>query len=331
MDHLHIRTEASAEIGFGHAMRCLAIAEAARARDIGVTFLMAALHPALALRLAGIGAEWRPTDAAIGTQEDAAALDDLVPRGAALLVDSYAVDVAYLAALHTRFLLVLMDDLAQLPALPCSVLVNASAGAPALPYEALAPGAVKLLGAGYAPIRREFAEPATPVVPGPSVAVMFGGSDVRHYTPAVCRSLLAALPDRIVKAIVGPAAKGREVLETLAGVEPRLRLFVNPPRVADVLAGSGLVVTAAGGSVGEIAAMGLMALVVVVADNQVSAFESCPYPVLDGRRVLPPDLGALAAGYVADAARSGTLAARAQALVDGRGSARIIERLCTLV
>ncbi|OYW79245.1 MAG: hypothetical protein B7Z26_08365, partial [Asticcacaulis sp. 32-58-5] len=58
MARLWIRTEASAAIGLGHFMRCFAIAEAARAKDWKVSFILNDASEAAQSHMAAIGANW---------------------------------------------------------------------------------------------------------------------------------------------------------------------------------------------------------------------------------------------------------------------------------
>jgi len=108
---------------------------------------------------------------------------------------------------------------------------------------------------------------------------------------------------------------------------PGYELVHNPPSVAEALAGATLVVTAAGGTLGELAAMGLPALALVVVDNQAAAFDGCPYPVLDARAGPPEDLGQRVRDLLGDAEALRRIAAHAHAIVDGLGPKRILEAM----
>jgi UDP-2,4-diacetamido-2,4,6-trideoxy-beta-L-altropyranose hydrolase len=316
---LFIRTEASSAIGMGHVMRCFALAEEARARDISVTFLLNALDD-VRDRLEAIGADG-VTLPPLGSGEDLMALSELgLTRRDWLLVDSYAADETYIAGLSLMTRVCVIDDLNLLPAFDCELIVNAAEAATQMDYRRKT-CATLLLGADYALIRREFRT----VKPrhGETVTLMFGGSDPQNLSAQAARLLMA---DGLhVRIIAGPANRHIAALQAMA--DDRLEVVVSPPSVAETLADSKLVVTAAGGSVGEVASMGLPALVLVVYDNQAAALSACPYPVLDARAGLPEDLGAQVKALLANPVVLRANAERAHALVDGEGPRRIIEAM----
>ncbi len=321
---LFIRTEASNAIGMGHFMRCFAVAEEARARGVEVRFLMSAISDAVAARCRRIGATVRAT----GTQpgEDAAVVAAGLSPDDWLLVDSYAATADYVAALHKATRVAVIDDLAAFKTYDCDLIVNPAQSASHSTYRA-ASKAKLLLGAAHALIRREFRHPPHPPSSGPSVGVMFGGSDPRRLTGGCAALLRAALPGVTLKLIAGPAHIHTDELRALSESDPYAELHVDPPSVAGILAGCDLVLTAAGGSVGEMAAMGLAALVLVVYDNQKAALEQCPFPVIDARTELPADLGARARALMDDPARRRAMAAAAHKIVDGKGAERVVEAL----
>lgn len=316
---LFIRTEASSAIGMGHVMRCFAIAEEARLQGLPVTFLLNALDD-VRERLEAIGADGVVLPP-LGSGEDLLAMSELgLTRRDWLVVDSYAADEAYIAALSLMARVCVIDDLNLLPAFDGELIVNAAEAAPLMDY-ARKTRAKLLLGADYALIRQEFrtVKPRA----GEIVTLMFGGSDPQNLSAQAARLLRAAALR--VRLIAGPANRHAAALQAMA--DDRLEVVVAPSSVAGVLADSKLVVTAAGGSVGEVAAMGLPALVLVVYDNQAAALSACPYPVIDARQGLPDDLGASVKALLADPAALSANASRAHAIVDGLGARRILEAM----
>lgn len=316
---LFIRTEASSAIGMGHFMRCFAIAEEARLHGLPVTFLLNALDD-VRERLEAIGADGVVLPP-LGSGEDLVAMSELgLTRRDWLVVNSYAADEAYIAALSLMTRVCVIDDLNLLPAFDGEMIVNAAEAAPHMDY-ARKTRAKLLLGADYALIRQEFRK----VKPrhGEIVTLIFGGSDPQNLSAQAARLILAQ--GLRVRIIAGPANRHAATLQAMA--DDRLEVVVAPPSVAAVLADSKLVVTAAGGSVGEIAAMGLAGLVLVVYDNQAAALSACPYPVIDARPGLPDDLGARVKALLADPAALRANAECAHALVDGEGPRRIIEAM----
>ena len=319
---MFIRTEASNAVGMGHFMRCFAIAEEARTRGIEVRFVISALTDPVADRCRRIGATARATGTLPG--EDAGIVAAMLKPDDWLLIDSYQATADYVAVLHRAAHVAVIDDLAALPRYDCDLIVNPAQSASQSTYRARTPAKL-LLGAPYALIRREFR--AVSPVSGRSVGVMFGGSDPRRLTAGCALMLRAALPDLTLKIIAGPAHLHTDELRALSEADARMELHIDPPSVAQVLAGCRLVLTAAGGSVGEMAAMGVCALVLVLYDNQKAALEQCPFPVLDARQALPADVGARAKALLDDPAKLKTIAEAAHKVVDGKGAQRIVEAM----
>ncbi len=319
---LVIRTEASNAVGMGHFMRCFAIAEEARLRGIEVRFVVSTISDPVADRCRRISAAVRATGAL--PDEDVAMVAAMLKPDDWLVIDSYAATADYVSDLHKVARIAVIDDLAALPRYDCDFIINAAQSASASTYRAHTQAKL-LLGAPYALIRREFRD--VPAGSGPAVGIMFGGSDPRQLTGGCARMLRQALPGMTLKIVAGPAHIHTDALRALAEADPLIELHIDPPSVAGVLAGCDLVLTAAGGSVGEMAAMGLAALVLVLYDNQKAALEQCPFPVIDARSDLPADLGARAKALVDDPAGLKAIADKAHRIVDGKGAARIVEAM----
>jgi UDP-2,4-diacetamido-2,4,6-trideoxy-beta-L-altropyranose hydrolase len=316
---LVIRTEASNTIGLGHFMRCFALAEAAREQGVAVTFVVNADAPVLE-RATAIGAR---VVAAPSLGQDAEVMDAQVAADDWVIVDSYAADAVYLTRLSARAKVAVVDDLDGLERFDCRVLINPTPAAPRDSYAAKS-GAKLLLGPDYALVRSEFRRA---IATGNVITLTFGGSDPTGLTQAVAEQLHAALPGVAIRAIAGPANRHIGELQVLARRFDRLDLIVNPPSMVEALSDSGLVVTAAGGSVNELAALGVPAVALVVYDNQAAWLDACPFPAIDARAGIPADFPNLITALMDDPARRRTIARTAHGVVDGQGVFRILDAL----
>src|SRR5688500_11740833 len=99
MATLLFRTDGNAQIGTGHVMRCLALAQAWRARGGEGVFASAGLSPALEHRLTAEGFGTVALAVAAGSVEDAAATVALAHERHAewIIADGYAFDAAWQA------------------------------------------------------------------------------------------------------------------------------------------------------------------------------------------------------------------------------------------
>jgi len=324
---LFIRTEASNTIGMGHFMRCYAIAEAARAKGIPVVFLLNEVGEAVAARLKSLDATGISIAGGLGSVSEFMALAGLdLSRKDWLVIDSYQASEDYIRTQAKAVRVAVIDDLCALEAYPCDLLINSAMSAHQSSYRRKTAGRL-LLGADFALVREEFSKTGPASGPPRFLTVMFGGSDPNGLTQQCAEILHKVLPDCPIQLIVGPANRHTEDLTQLAQTLEHVELCRSPENVAHALAGSDLVITAAGGSVGEVAAMGLPALVLVAYDNQVAALSSCPFPVVDVRLGLPVELGEQVKALMADPDRREHIAREAHRVVDGMGPQRVLEAM----
>ena len=333
-----LRCDASADMGAGHVMRCLALAEALEELGHPCRFAAARLPDALRARLEAARFEVVALDAEPGGAEDLTATLAAAAGCAAVVLDGYQFGGEYRAGLAAAGPPVLaFDDLATLPCLHASMVVNAGPAAASMPYGRVAPGAELLLGPDYAPLRREFrqalADPLPPISGRTGLLLTFGGTDPLGLTVPVLKRLAPALPTGVAIEVVAGGANPRlDCLRAAAGRFANTRLHVETDRMGALMRGAGLAVSAAGGTLGELAALRVPTLLVTVADNQVPSARAA---AAEGRCVTLDGRAEGAADRIADAALSlwrdtparAALSARIGGTVDGQGAPRIARAL----
>ncbi len=283
------RVDASASIGSGHLMRCLALAEALRRRDIFSTFLCRSfsghagnviLQHGFDLRLLPIGTQTAspppPHAAWLGAsqEEDAAACVAQLPDGTDILViDHYALDVRWETAMRplSKVQLVI-DDLANRPH-HCDFLLDQNLS-PQMDqrYAGLIPTTCRpLLGPSYALLHPSFASAAALATERTSVRrllLFFGCGDTDNLTCRALRELTSVnLPADVV---IGSANPHRAAVEALCKSSTgRWTLHVQTPHMPERMLQADLALGAGGCSHWERCLLGLPALVVTTAANQV--------------------------------------------------------------
>ncbi len=336
------RADASPVIGTGHVMRCLAVAEALREDGHEVLFAMAESTAAIDRRLSAEGFRHIKVAGPVGQAADLAATRAALRREhcTAVMLDGYRFGEAYRAGLQAAKLRVLAwDDLGDGTALHADLVVNAAPQAHRLPYDRMAPGALLLLGPGYAPLRREVRLAAVSarraIGERPVLLLTFGGADPLGLTGPVLESLAARRPDgcRLVAVVGGSNPRAADVAALAERLGPGVTVQVDCPRMGAAMAESGLAVSAGGGTMGELAALTVPTLLVVTADNQAPAsaeavtFGWCEtVDARDGDAV--PAIVESALSLWTDTERRGAMAAAAAALpLDGAGASRIAHAL----
>jgi spore coat polysaccharide biosynthesis predicted glycosyltransferase SpsG len=300
-------------------VRCLTLAEEMVARGWRVSLATKDLPDPLARRAASIGVAIADVDAVFGDAD-------------AIVLDSYALDSAYRARVRAEGRPVLtLDDGPGTAPLHANLVLNPARAAQSEDYSAIAPGALLLLGPRYALIRKEIRDAArraeTEAGKRSRLLVIFGGSDPRRLTGPVAAALRRRLPDVQITAVVGALAEARSG-------PPGIEWFRDPPDLAQLIAESGLAVSAAGGTLGELAVCGVPTVATVVADNQLAAATTMPGwgIAIDARK---DDAVSALADHAASLWQKPALRTRmgraAREDVDGEGVVRVVDALAARI
>ena len=328
---LLVRADASASIGVGHVMRCLALAEAWLEDGGRVTFAMNEVPDSLRERIAGAGAQI----VRVSTPEGAVRVAR--DHGAAFAaVDGYHLGPGYQVALAAAGLrLLVIDDAGETATASAALVLNQNAHARAALYAALGGGPELLLGLDYALLRREFRDPAAArVVPEVArrVLVTFGGADTAQLAPRALDAL-APLDGLEVLLVAGAANPRADQLRVPAGARASIR--IETAAIGDMAArmrSADLALIAAGSTSWELATSGVPMLAIVTADNQRGVAAAI------AELGIGESLGAaedVSAGDIRDAvvrlargaAARRAMARRGREVVDGNGAQRVCRAL----
>lgn len=297
--NIAFRVDASLEIGTGHLMRCLTLANALREQGAVCRFISRA-HDGNLIEMirqrgfetfvlpvcegfdvpkeagqpahaAWLGATWS-TDA----QQTQTLLGDFDIDW--LIVDHYALDARWereVANACARIMVI--DDLADREH-DCAVLLDQNLGRDPSDYAGLVPSECKVLvGVKYALLRGEFASMRAYSLARrrqaklDTILVTMGGVDKDNATSAVLDALAdCPLPSACrVIVLMGPRAPWLDVVRAKAVTMPRkTEVLVNATNVAELMAESDLSIGAAGSTSWERCAVGLPTFMLTLAFNQ---------------------------------------------------------------
>lgn len=299
------RVDASNEIGTGHVMRCLALAEVLRERGSEVCFICREFpgHMESVIRQNGFEVimlpvpEGRATADPEGTRSwswlgetqrvDAEKTCEAVQRwGGAdwLVVDHYGIDHRWESTLRkVAENIVVVDDLADRRH-DCDVLLDQTYGRIQIDYSGLVPAHARLLlGSKYALLRREFAHWRPRALARRQrqraprrLFVNFGGTDVTNTTELVLNLLGEAkfdLPPELV-VVLGASSLHRQKIHTVAAkVASSVTVLSRASNMAEIMSTADVAIGAAGATSWERCCLGLPSIVMVVADNQLMIAE----------------------------------------------------------
>jgi UDP-2,4-diacetamido-2,4,6-trideoxy-beta-L-altropyranose hydrolase len=337
---LFIRADASAEIGTGHVMRMLALAETWQ--ELGGRAMLASRCESQALRaqVAERGIELVP----YGTDNDLTAdlrktLALLAQRSVSCLVlDGYQFDPVYQKAVRAAgYRLVVVDDLAHWPEYHADILLNQNINAGNLHYRC-GSDTLRLLGTRYALLRNEFRSwhggPKEIESVGRRILVTLGGSDPGNVSRSVLEALSTlAFEDLDVALVLGAGNPHQELLRSfLQASALRVRTETNSRRMAELMMWADVAVSAAGTTCWELGFMGVPSLLIVVADNQAEVArclaERDAFVVLDGRRGADvAEIATTLRTLLWDHQHRTHLSRTARNLVDGLGARRVVAEI----
>lgn len=329
---LLIRADASARIGTGHVMRCLALAQALQVHGQS-HFLSVEITPALAARVVAEGFASISLAAAPGSLEDAdTTIASAREHGVAwVVVDGYQFGADYQRRLKDAGLRVLfLDDYGHAGDYCADLVLNQNLSATVALYPQRSSHTRLLLGTRYALLRREFLVWRERQRKIPSVArkiiVTLGGADPDNVTSRVVEALAGL--DVEARILVGGSNPHREQLKS-AIRNPKSEIIVDAPNMPELMAWADVAVAAGGSTSWELAFMGLPSLVLVLAHNQqgISAAlgrEGVSVALGWAEQMSPQSLQAALQGLLLDKDRRRRMVGAGRALVDGEGSARIV-------
>lgn len=345
-EQLLLRADASAAIGTGHVMRCLALAQAWQ--DGGGRAVLATAMDArlLVARLRAEAIELVQLRAEPGSLQDAQACVELAGAVDAswVVVDGYHFSHGYQRAIRPAGQqLLVVDDNGAAGRYCADLILNQNLSARKRMYARHSPGAKLLLGPRYALVRRQFGRRASherrcaPVAR--KLLVTLGGSDSENVTTMVIQTLgQLARTDWEIVVVAGASNPHRTSLEAVTRrAAARVHLKYNVADMADWMAWADLAISASGSTTWELCCIGVPAVLIALADNQAGIAAAlsragCAESISlwDPRR-SPQRLVSAVEALADDADRRATLSANARRLVDGLGARRVVEHLLAAV
>ena len=282
------RADGNSNIGLGHVMRNLSIADAFRQVGETCCFIMAedvlrglVEERGYEVRVLGTSNDRMPEEMPLLTP----VLEELRPR--LVFVDSYFVTEKYLKALHKICStmgagLVYLDDVLAFP-YACDVLINynifASEDAYKKLYALCSDGACPrmLLGTSYAPLRAEFQRlPDRNVRKGATdVLISTGGADFEHICVEMVRAVLHHDEWKKYRFhfVVGAMNEDKPEICELARQAQNVFLHENVRNMSELMQSCDVAISAAGSTMYELCATQTPTITYILADNQIPGAE----------------------------------------------------------
>jgi UDP-2,4-diacetamido-2,4,6-trideoxy-beta-L-altropyranose hydrolase len=352
------RADASTQIGVGHVMRCLTLANAIQKRGVQTIFVCRHLpqylesiltssgHQVLRLNRAANGDP--PDDLSqsklLGVSQHQDATETIAAIANTkldwIVVDHYGMDARWetsLRAMASRIMVI--DDTADRMH-DCDVLLdqNFYLKADTRYVGKVPPACALLLGPRYALLRDEFRVWRTKTKPrtGPvkRILVFLGGMDAENHTGRTIEILSQICGTKIaIDVVIGAEHSKREQIESLC-MQRQFRCHVETSHMAELMANADFCIGAGGSATWERMALGLPTLTKCIAQNQRQLIEDCAKNgfLIAAGSMFEDELTAATkiCAILAQEELLVTISKKCMELVDERGTLRVLRALnCT--
>ena len=264
MSNVLFRADANAQIGLGHLMRCLALAEML-GDAFGRRFAIVQPAPEIRQRIEARGLTVVPL-----ASDDVAELLRISEPGEIVVLDGYDFDETYQRAVREAAHKVMFIDDWVAGHQVADVVVNHAGGIRETDYDAEAYTEF-CLGPPYALLQPEFLLPAgfgLPPTDGP-VFVNLGGADPKNQSLAVLRAVRQANATLPVRIVLGPFHPDRAAIEDFQNQLPLTILQdLDAGQMANEIALCQLAITSCSTVAYEVCAVNRPLIGILTADNQ---------------------------------------------------------------
>lgn len=338
---LLVRCDTSVAIGTGHAMRCLALAQAWQDAGGRAIFAMSQNTPAVETRLLRENIPVVRLNAEPGSVDDAQETVTLARMRQArwVTVDGYSFGSDYQAAIKAAGLKVLfIDDNGHAERYSANLVLNQNAHATDELYGSRESLTRLLLGPHYALFRREFVawrgwRREIPAV-ARNVLVTMGGSDPDNFTAKAIDGLREVPGKSLqIRVLVGGSnPHGKSLEQFVRDGGNSIHLVTDASDMPEQMSWADLAVTSAGYVCLEMCLMGLPALLIDLAANQTPianefARRGTAYHLGSSKTVSAVRIEAETRRLMLSASERCAMARRGRELVDGAGAERVVREL----
>jgi len=339
------RVDASTQIGTGHVMRCLALAQAWQDTQGQAIFVMTTSVPALEERLQSEGMQVVHLTTEPGSLDDAQQTATLAHQFGAtwVVVDGYHFGGEYQQILkQSKLHLLFIDDYGHAEHYYADFVLNQNISADEQWYNNREAYTQLLLDTRYALLRREFWQwqgwqrTVPPVAK--KVLVTLGGADPDNITLKVIQSLqIVEVEELEAVVVVGGSNPHYENLKmaVLDSGYP-IQLQRNVTNMPELMAWADVAISAGGSTCWELAFMGLPSILLILADNQRAIAEKLATLNLAVNLGWHQDatieqIGLALQELIGDRPKRETMSKKGRELVDGNGARRVVSEMVNLL
>ena len=335
---LLFRADASVEMGSGHVMRCLALAQEWRRQNGKAHFVQAETVAAVQDRIEKEGFAQSLLKSSPATAEDAKQTIELALESNAdwIVADGYNFDCDYYRLIKESGLrLLVLDDYRHAEFYCADLVLNQNLDAKASLYHHRDLNTRLLLGPRYALLRSEFSKwriwQREIGTVARKILVTFGGSDSANATGRVVQALMQ-IPDIESVILSGGSNPNLAQLRSDIAGNPTIRIVADTSEVSKFMAWADIAVVAGGSTSWELAFMGLPSCSRAIAANQTGnvaelARKGVSVGLDKGTMENATELASVIQELLRNPIERERMSKVGRELVDGLGACRVLERL----
>jgi len=344
--NIFIRTDASINIGTGHVMRCLTLADELRQNGADINFICREGPGNLISHIENRWYKVHRLPGEIDIETDRKLTNKILLNYENnpdwLIIDHYEIDISWEHPLrkYAKRLMVI-DDLASRKH-DCDLLLDQNYGNNEGRYNGLVPeNCIQLLGPEYALLRPQFQMARGNLKKRDSginrILVFMGGADSKNVTSKALRAIhMLGRSDIVVDVVIGNLNPYHDEIKILTSKIPNTSCHYNVENMAELILAADLCIGAGGTTTWERCCVGLPAITIILAENQKNISEGLDK---DGalinlgwhQNVTENNIKEVIKGLIEDPQRMASMSDKSRQLVDGEGVGRVIDTINSIV
>lgn len=358
--NIFFRVDSSIQIGTGHVMRCLTLADALREKKANISFICRELPgnlcdfvekkgfkvyrlPYTTLQFDDKRQNTRHTQwLGVTWETDAEQTKAILMKNSHditwLVVDHYALDKQW--EMQMRLFvkkIMIIDDLADRPH-DCDLVLDQNYTKRENRYNRLVPDTcIRLIGPRYTLLRPQFRKARKNLRERDGkvkrILIFIGGADPGNVTCKVLRAIqMLNQPCIAIDVVIGAANNHANEVEALASNMPDTTCYFHVENMAELMASADLSIGAGGTATWERCCVGLPSLVITIAENQRNIAENLAQngSIINlgwYERVKESDISSTLENLLANPDRIKQMSLKGMQLVDADGTNRVAETL----
>jgi len=340
------RTDASINIGTGHVMRCLTLADELRQKGTDINFICREEPGNLISYVGNRGYKIHQLPGEIDIETDRRLTNQILskyetkPDG--LIIDHYDIDISYESSLRDRVKkIMVIDDLADREH-DCDLLLDQNYSKNEDRYNGLVPGnCIQLLGPEYAILRPQFQKTRGNLRKRDGgvnrILLFMGGADSKNITSKALRAIqMLDRSDIVIDVVIGNLNPYHDEIKILTSKIPNTSCHHNVENMAELMASADLCIGAGGTTTWERCCLGLPSIVLVLAENQKNISEN-----LDKGgaiinlgwyyNVTEKNIKEVVEGLIDNPQTMISMSDKSRRLVDGKGVNRVCDAMVSMI